>query len=176
MITPESKERKFADFSRFTERIMGKIKDGHGSGIDALKEMRIGKKSSHWMWYIFPQLNGLGNSEFAKFYGIINLKEAEEYISHPVCGKFLIYITKLVLSYLENGNTLQYVFGSIDKNKFLSSMTLFHYATVNSESKINDLFGECRRFSEKELNTQDKKTIEICEKELAQKGGKKIYF
>lgn len=174
MIEPESKERDFCDFSIFVRRIIGNIKDGYGTGLDALKEIKSCKKKSHWMWYIFPQLLGLGSSEFSKYYGIKNLKEAKEYMKHPICGKFLIRITKSVMVCLENGNTLEYIFGSIDKGKFLSSMTLFYYATIGQ--KNNDLFAKCREFAEKDLKLQDKKTIEICTNELEQKGGKKISF
>jgi len=75
------------------------------------------------MWYVFPQIQGLGLSETAKFYAIKNLTEAEEYIKHPVLGKRLVEISKALLSL--DGNDPHYIFGSPDDMKLQSSMTLF---------------------------------------------------
>lgn len=90
---------------------------------DALAEIKNGKKRTHWMWYIFPQIQGLGNSEFARFYAIKNLEEAEAYLKHPVLGSRLIEISSSLLKL--KGNDAYVIFGSPDDMKLHSSMTLF---------------------------------------------------
>ncbi len=89
----------------------------------ALSEIKNGKKRSHWMWYIFPQIQGLGFSETAKFYAIKDVSEAEAYLQHPVLGARLIEIST-VAAQLSSRNATQ-VFGSPDDMKLKSSMTLF---------------------------------------------------
>lgn len=93
------------------------------SYANAFKEIKNGKKISHWMWYIFPQIAGLGFSPTSQFYAIENLKEAEEYLNHPVLGKRLIEISEALLEH-ENLTAYQ-IFGSPDDKKLLSCMTLF---------------------------------------------------
>lgn len=89
----------------------------------ALSEIKAGKKQGHWIWFIFPQIRGLGLSETSKYYSIKNKKEAQEFLEHPVLGARLIEICK-VLS--EQGNyNASYIFGSPDDKKLRSSMTLF---------------------------------------------------
>lgn len=89
----------------------------------ALSEIKSGRKRSHWMWFIFPQLQGLGYSETARFYAINDLQEAALYLQHPVLGPRLIEISKALLS-LE-GKTANQVLGNPDDLKLKSSMTLF---------------------------------------------------
>ena len=89
----------------------------------ALSEIKSGRKRSHWMWFIFPQLQGLGYSETARFYAIKDLQEAELYLQHPVLGKRLIEISKAMLA-LE-GKTANQILGNPDDLKLRSSMTLF---------------------------------------------------
>jgi uncharacterized protein (DUF1810 family) len=91
--------------------------------LKALSELKNGKKDTHWMWYIFPQLNGLGSSETAQFYGIENRNEAKVYLQHPVLGQHLIEISSVVLQ-LE-GKTAAEIFGTPDDMKLRSCMTLF---------------------------------------------------
>ena len=98
----------------------------------ALTEVKNGRKSSHWIWYIFPQLKGLGMSYNAQYYGIRDKEEAEAYLAHPVLGERLREITWTFLQ-LEN-TTAQEVFGSLDAMKLLSCMTLFN------EVASDDLF------------------------------------
>jgi uncharacterized protein (DUF1810 family) len=95
-----------------------------------LDELRRGRKVRHWMWYIFPQLSGLGHSETSRFYGISTLDEAKAYLRHPVLGARLRECTDLVLSV--PGRSLVEIFGSVDALKFRSSMTLFALATTDS--------------------------------------------
>ncbi|QRY55541.1 DUF1810 domain-containing protein [Sphingobacterium siyangense] len=91
--------------------------------LRALDEIRKGKKMSHWMWYVFPQLLGLGNSETSKEYGILDLAEADSYLAHPVLGKNLIEISEALLKL--NGRTAEEIFGYPDNLKLRSCMTLF---------------------------------------------------
>lgn len=100
----------------------------------ALAEIRAGRKQSHWIWYIFPQLRGLGRSSNFYLYGIENLAEAGAYLAHPVLGARLREITEVLLAI--EGKTAIQILGGIDAMKVLSSMTLFD--TVSP----NDVFGQ----------------------------------
>jgi uncharacterized protein (DUF1810 family) len=86
-------------------------------------ELRSGRKKTHWMWYIFPQVAGLGRSEMAQLYAISSRQEAEAYLEHPVLGKRLRECTEIVNS-IEDSSANE-IFGSPDDLKFRSSMTLF---------------------------------------------------
>lgn len=90
-------------------------------------ELGAGQKQSHWMWFIFPQLQGLGSSPRAVYYGIRSLKEARAYLAHPILGPRLDEATRLVLAVRDR--SLHEIFGSPDDAKFRSSMTLFARAT-----------------------------------------------
>jgi len=91
--------------------------------LNALSEIRKGKKQTHWMWFIFPQLKGLGRSSTADYYGITGLEEASAYLQHPVLGKHLVQIASALLEL--QGKTASDIFGSPDDMKLQSSMTLF---------------------------------------------------
>ena len=91
-----------------------------------MNELRSGEKRSHWIWFVFPQLRGLGRSSAAHYYGIPSLKEAEEYLEHPVLGPRLNECTALVCAV--QGRSAEQIFGPIDALKFRSSMTLFAHA------------------------------------------------
>ena len=88
-----------------------------------LAELRESRKRSHWMWFIFPQLAGLGRSSTARFYGISGLNEARAYLAHRLLGPRLDLCTKIVLA--SERPSLHAIFGSPDDLKFLSCMTLF---------------------------------------------------
>lgn len=101
-----------------------RFEDAHRQDYEtALAEIRRGRKTSHWMWYIFPQLKGLGYSPTAQYYGIENLAEAEAFLAHPVLGAHLVEISRALLA-LETNNA-DLVFGYPDNLKLRSSMTLF---------------------------------------------------
>ena len=101
-----------------------RFEDAHRQDYEtALAEIRRGRKTSHWMWYIFPQLKGLGHSPTAQYYGIENLAEAEAFLAHPVLGVHLVEISRALLA-LETNNA-DLVFGYPDNLKLRSSMTLF---------------------------------------------------
>ncbi len=89
----------------------------------ALSEIKNGKKQSHWMWYVFPQVKGLGFSETSKYYAIADREEAEKFLRHPVLGGRLIEICKALLEL--KTNDAHQIFGSPDDLKLKSSMTLF---------------------------------------------------
>ena len=89
----------------------------------ALAEIKRGRKQSHWMWYIFPQIAGLGFSSTSKFYAIKDIGEAESYLAHPLLGKRLVEISNALLEV--EGKTASQIFGSPDDVKLKSSMTLF---------------------------------------------------
>ena len=86
-------------------------------------ELRAGQKTSHWMWFIFPQLKGLGKSPTAMRYAISSREEAEAYLKNAILGPRLRYCTQLVLEV--EGRSIRQIFGSPDDLKFRSSMTLF---------------------------------------------------
>jgi len=86
-------------------------------------ELREGRKLSHWMWFVFPQIEGLGSSAMARRFAIGSREEAQAYLAHPVLGPRLRECTRLVN--LVEGSTIAQIFGSPDDMKFRSSMTLF---------------------------------------------------
>lgn len=88
-----------------------------------LAELRRGRKESHWIWFIFPQLTGLGQSWMSRHYAISSRAEAEAYLAHPILGARLVECTRLVN--LVEGRSIREIFGDIDAVKFRSSMTLF---------------------------------------------------
>lgn len=93
----------------------------------ALEEIKSGMKTSHWMWFIFPQIKGLGFSKTAQYYGIEDLQEAKEYYQHPILGTRLIEITSELLKL--DANDPEFVMGYPDNLKLKSSMTLFYAAS-----------------------------------------------
>jgi uncharacterized protein (DUF1810 family) len=100
-------------------------------------ELRAGTKTSHWMWFIFPQLKGLGRSPIANEFGIVSLGEAEAYLCHPVLGPRLRTATGLVNAI--QGRSIGQILGHPDDCKFRSSMTLFSRATRDNRVFIEAL-------------------------------------
>ena len=117
----------------------------------ALEEVRRGSKESHWMWYIFPQLRGLGRSTMAWHYGIRDLEEARAYLAHPILGKRLREITRAALEL--PGNNARAIFGSPDHMKFRSCMTLFDQVSGDDlfRKALDKFFG----------GTADPRTMEL---------------
>jgi len=99
----------------------------------ALQEIKNGRKRSHWMWYVFPQLKGLGRSETARYYGIENRAEARAYLDHPLLGPRLLEISGELLKLDRSDATA--VFGRPDDRKLKSSMTLFYLVDGNPTFK-----------------------------------------
>jgi uncharacterized protein (DUF1810 family) len=119
---------------------------------DVLSELRSGQKQSHWMWFIFPQVDGLGHSPTAIRYAIKDANEARRYLKHPILGKRLLECAEILR--MIQGRSAAQIFGYPDDLKFRSSLTLF--ASINDEGSIfHDLIE--RYFS----GPSDDKTVEI---------------
>lgn len=110
------------DLSRFLA-----AQDSYSQYKTALEEIRNGRKRSHWMWFVFPQLKGLGHSYNADYYGIAGADEARAYWLHPVLRDRLLEITEALL--LLDGLSARQIFGEVDAMKLRSSMTLFWKVT-----------------------------------------------
>jgi uncharacterized protein (DUF1810 family) len=108
----------------------------------ALGELRRGRKTSHWMWFVFPQIAGLGRSATARRFAVSSLDEASAYLRHPVLGPRLMESTEVVSEL--RGKTAQQIFGGIDAQKLHSSMTLFMRARPEEPlfAKVLDEFFE----------------------------------
>jgi uncharacterized protein (DUF1810 family) len=120
----------------------------------ALAEIRQGKKTTHWMWYIFPQIEGLGSSEMSRFYAIKSKGEAKAFLGHPVLGTRLLIISRALLQHRDL--TAHAIFGSPDDMKLHSCMTLF--ATMPGadpvfQQALDTYFG----------GNPDKKTLQLLE-------------
>jgi len=106
---------------------LDKFTRAQAGAIDgAIAELRAGRKVGHWMWFVFPQLAGLGRSEISRFYAITSLDEARSYLADPLLGGRLREAARAVLA--TRGRTAEAILGSIDALKLRSSMTLFHRA------------------------------------------------
>ena len=138
-----------ADLTRFNEA--QKYDDAA-----ALEEIRSGRKRSHWMWYIFPQIAGLGRSSMAEYYSIRSLQEAVEYLKDPILGKRLMEISEALLEL--DTNDASAVFGWPDDLKLRSSMTLFTEADPDQQvfQKVLDKFfnGEKDRLTLEKLGRE----------------------
>ncbi len=118
----------------------------------ALAEIKRGRKQSHWMWYIFPQIAGLGFSSTSKFYAIKDRTEAELYLAHPVLGARLVEISEALLEI--EGKTANQIFGSPDDVKLKSSMTLF--------GSLDDAHPVFQRVLDKYFNGEkDQRTLDL---------------
>jgi uncharacterized protein (DUF1810 family) len=100
----------------------------------AMRELQAGRKHGHWMWFIFPQLRGLGRSESSRFYGLASLKEAETYLGHPILGPRLQEITEVVTGLKKR--KLEDIFAHPDERQFHSCMTLF--AIAGDDTRVFD--------------------------------------
>jgi uncharacterized protein (DUF1810 family) len=102
-----------------------------------LKELQAGEKVSHWMWFIFPQIEGLGHSSTAKYYSIKSINEAKVYIDHLILGKRLFECSNLILKI--QGKSVEDIFGYPDNLKLKSCMTLFNFVTPEQKVFSNVL-------------------------------------
>ena len=108
---------------------------------DVLRELREGRKRSHWMWFIFPQIKGLGLSSTARTFAISSREEAAAYLEHPVLGARLRECTRLVMQV--EGRSLREIFGSPDDLKFRSCMTLFAHVSSDHQAFLDALKKYC---------------------------------
>ena len=106
------------DLERFVS-----AQNAHGTYDQALAELRRGRKTSHWMWFVFPQIAGLGHSSMAQAYAIGSVAEAQAYLAHPTLGPRLIECAKAVVGH--HRLSAEEIFGGVDAMKLRSSMTLF---------------------------------------------------
>ena len=113
--------------------------DAQASGVHAraLDELRAGRKATHWMWFVFPQVAGLGTSPTSQRYAIGSLDEARAYLDHPVLGRRLVECAQAVL--LHSGRAARQIMGTPDDAKLRSSMTLFALAAAGSEPVFQDV-------------------------------------
>jgi uncharacterized protein (DUF1810 family) len=109
------------DLNRFVA-----AQDAGGTYQQAVAELRSGRKTSHWMWFVFPQVAGLGYSRVSQMYAISSLDEARAYLAHPVLGPRLVECAAIVAQTPDR--TAEQVFGGVDALKLRSSATLFHRA------------------------------------------------
>jgi uncharacterized protein (DUF1810 family) len=107
----------------FTLQRFVDAQDSDGTFDRAVRELRLGRKRTHWMWFVFPQLTGLGRSPTARHFAISGLAEARAYLAHPVLGARLIQCARIVSGL--PGSDAVAVFGAVDAQKLRSSMTLF---------------------------------------------------
>ena len=123
------------DLERFV-----RAQDEYRTYTHAVAELRAGRKTSHWMWFVFPQIAGLGRSPMAQAYAIADLAEARAYLAHPVLGPRLIECAQIVASH--QGFTAEQIFGGVDAMKLRSSMTLFARADPDEQvfSAVLDQF------------------------------------
>ena len=146
-IIDSSEQNDLFNFTRFVraqETIYGNV----------LAELRSGRKRTHWMWFIFPQIDGLGSSSTSKLYALKSKEEANQYLHHPVLGARLVECAAIVLE--SKGRTASEIFGSPDDLKLKSSMTLFASVT-NPDSvfaRVLDTYFQ---------GQQDSKTLNILE-------------
>lgn len=134
------------------ENIERFINAQHSSFDQALAEVKNGKKQSHWMWYIFPQIQGLALSETSRFYAIKDIREAEDFLNHPILGSRLILISNELLKI--PGNDATKIFGNPDDLKLKSSMTLFASLTHSNpvfQSVLDKFYN----------GTKDSKTLQL---------------
>ena len=129
----------------------------HGNFYEtALSEIKKGRKRSHWIWFIFPQLKDLGHSRNAQYYGIENLDDAKKYLDNEILRNHLLEISQALLE-LETNDSVK-VMGEIDSKKLLSCMTLFHLAepTCETFTKVIEKYFD---------GNLDIRTVELCKKD-----------
>jgi len=134
---------------------------------EVLAEIKHGKKASHWMWFVFPQIAGLGKSETAKQYEIANLEEAEHYLRDELLSMRLLELTN-ILAYNVEGRTAEEIFGFPDYLKFHSSMTLFYAVVMTHIQFQNNTDFLCfedaiRKYFDEKLDTSTLEIMKACE-------------
>ena len=104
--------------------------DAGGTYASAVAELRAGRKVGHWMWFVFPQVAGLGKSQMSWWYAIASLEEARLYLAHPILGERLEECARILTE--SGGKTAEEIFGPVDAMKLRSSMTLFARAAPDN--------------------------------------------
>jgi uncharacterized protein (DUF1810 family) len=111
--------------------------DAGGAYDGAVSELRAGRKRSHWIWFVFPQIAGLGQSEMSRIYAISSLAEADAYLAHPVLGPRLLECARILTE--TEGRTAEEIFGPVDAMKLRSSVTLF--ARAAADDVVREVLG-----------------------------------
>jgi uncharacterized protein (DUF1810 family) len=132
----------------------------------ALDELEAGEKRTHWMWFIFPQIEGLGSSPTARYFALSGLAEAQAYLAHPVLGARLLECTRTVLA-LETGVSARALFSTPDDLKFCSSMTLFSFAAQAAGEDATLFQQALKRFF---AGKPDPRTLDRLRPELGRQG------
>lgn len=129
--------REWANLVLMTEGNLERFLIAQSETYDgAVSELQAGHKCGHWMWYVFPQLRGLGRSETSIHYGIADLNEAKQYLAHPVLGPRLRSCAEIVSKH--KGRRAKDIFGQTDAMKFRSCMTLFSLADGGTDNIFQD--------------------------------------
>jgi uncharacterized protein (DUF1810 family) len=133
--TPSASLHDPYDLERFVA-----VQNAGGTYDLATEELRNGRKASHWMWFVFPQIAGLGRSEMARKYAISSMAEAKAYVAHPLLGSRLIACAAIVAGL--QGRTARDIFGDVDAQKLHSSMTLFRAAAPGEPTfgQVTDVY------------------------------------
>ena len=133
------------------QRFIEAQNDSYDQALKEIREIRNGRKLTHWIWYIFPQMKGLGFSYNSEYYGITSLQEARDYLENELLRKRLFEITESLLMY--KGKDIESIMGDIDALKLKSSMTLFDAVQPGSVfgEVLDEFYGgeRCRRTLEK---------------------------
>jgi uncharacterized protein (DUF1810 family) len=153
------------DLKRFTEA----QRETNAGFEAALAEIRSGQKRSHWIWYIFPELAGLGSSSLSQMYAIHGAEEAAEYLKDPVLSQRLLSITSAVVERLSSGVPLATLMGSrVDATKLMSSLTLFgRVAAELQKSQPHETFAALAGAAEAVLKAGESEGYERCRFTLA---------
>ena len=122
----------------------------------ALQELNDGRKRSHWMWYIFPQLKALGYSETALYYGIADMEEAKSYLAHPILKARLVACCEAIL--LHKDKSVLRILGDIDEMKLKSSMTLFALASDEENSVFHQVLTQ---FYDGKMDAKTKEILSV---------------
>ncbi|PYE29326.1 uncharacterized protein (DUF1810 family) [Rhizobium sp. PP-CC-3A-592] len=133
----------------------------------ALSELAAGEKRTHWMWFVFPQIGGLGSSPTARHFAISGLAEAQAYLQHPLLGKRLMECTSTVNG-LDDTLTARAIFSSPDDLKFRSSMTLFSYAATHGGSDPAPFETALKRYF---VGKPDLRTLDLLKPALGRPAG-----
>lgn len=133
------------------------------SYLQARKEIRAGKKTSHWVWFVFPQLALHGRSKSANYFGIKSLCEAQAYLENPILGVRLIEMSTEALKWLKVKPIEELMGSKIDSLKLLSSATLFCHASKGKDCSA--LFEDLKKACQDQLCTEDALTEEFCVQE-----------
>ena len=127
-----------------------------GTYDQALAELQVGNKTGHWMWFVFPQVAGLGHSDTSRRYAISSLEEARDYLDHPVLGPRLLECAQVLSTHKDRA--AEEIFGSVDARKLRSSMTLFSRAAPDQPvfARVLDIYfdGEADLETERRLSAR----------------------